>query len=99
MSAQVCPWNKFDWGDVSGSPLFGPVSTEVSAPPLADILSMDREDFEKVRSSSINCTCWQHLWTFSAFMDVFAVPGRSIGLRELTNGVKKHWVWIASINS
>jgi hypothetical protein len=72
MSAQVCPWNKFEWGDVSGSPLFGPVSTEVSAPPLADILSMDREAFEKVRSASIK------LHMFAAFMDIFAAPGSSI---------------------
>lgn len=27
---QVCPWNKFEWGDATGSPLFGPAQIKVA---------------------------------------------------------------------
>ena len=49
---QVCPWNKFDWGDSVGSPLFGPVQIEAAAPELRELLVMDQGEFERRFASS-----------------------------------------------
>jgi epoxyqueuosine reductase len=48
----VGPWNKFDWADSVGSPLFGPVQIEAAAPELRELLVMDQGDFERRFASS-----------------------------------------------
>ena len=49
---QVCPWNKFDWGDSDGSPLFGRAQIEVAAPELRELLVMDEPHFKRHFASS-----------------------------------------------
>ncbi len=44
---QVCPWNKFEWGDVEGSPLFGAVTADVAAPRLEELLVLDDAAFKR----------------------------------------------------